>query len=100
MLCSSPRITNLQVPHLCGVLLEVRLSIRRLLQPIRLMAWHTSSSVVDLHVPHKVTTLGCLRGDRAHCGKFFFHWGGWRHWIMLKILERGLQLSRGDVRGD
>ena len=63
--------TNLQVPRLCGVLLEVRLSIRRLLQPIRLMAWDTSSSVVDLRVPHKVTTLGCLRGDRA-VGSFSF----------------------------
>ena len=36
-----------------------------------LMAWDTSSSVVDLHAPHMVTTLGCLRGDRA-VGSFSF----------------------------
>ena len=68
MSCSSPRITNLQVPCLCGVLVEVRLSIWRFLQPICLMAWDTWSSVVDLRVPHMV---GCLRGDRA-VGSFSF----------------------------
>ena len=35
------------------------------------MAWDTSSSVVDLRVPHMVTTLGCLRGERA-VGSFSF----------------------------
>ena len=37
---------------------------------------------------------------RASCRKFFFHWGGWGYRYMLRILERGLQLSRGDVCGD
>ena len=37
---------------------------------------------------------------RLSCGKFFFHHGGWGYRYMLKILERGLHLSRGDVCGD
>lgn len=73
MYSSSPRITNLQVPHLCGVPLEVSLSILRCLKPICLVAcnWDTSSSVINLCVPHMVTTLGCLREDRA-VGSFYF----------------------------
>ena len=35
---------------------------------------------------------------RLSCGKFFFQWGGWEY--MLKIIERGLHLSRGGVCGD
>ena len=58
---SSPRITNLQVSRLRSGLLVVRCSIRRFLQPMFLIAWDTSSSVVDLQVPHIVRTLGCLR---------------------------------------